>query len=139
MFNLIVKYNAWADGRDTIPLGRTLEYTDDNLRARFKPSGHLDLAPLIELPTLFMQESSGQGTEIARVGTIIRAQLAGANISLEYAYDLSVPAIPNSTLEGLATDLEIADFEFSRTHWAVKNAGPATETNRISDCRTREH
>jgi len=121
MFNLIVKYNAWAQGRDTIPLSRTLEYTEDGLVARFKPGGQLDLAALLALPTLFVQETSGQGTEAARVGAIIRARVAGSNIALDYTYDLGVPPIPSSALETLAGDLAINSFQFSRTHWAVKN------------------
>jgi hypothetical protein len=121
MFNLIVKYNAWAEGRDTIPLGRTFEFTEDDLVARFKPNGQLDLAALIELPTVFMQETSGQGTEAARVGTILRARVSGSNVALDYTYDLGIPPIPNANLEALSPDLQIADFQFSRTHWSVKN------------------
>ena len=92
---MIVKYNVWADGRDIISASRVFEYTDDHLVARFKPNGQLDFASLIELPTLFVQESSGQGNEVARVGTITRVRLSGSNVTLDYAYDLGTPGIPN--------------------------------------------
>lgn len=121
MFNMIVKYNVWADGRDTISASRVFEHTDDHLVARFKPNGQLDFASLIEPPTLFVQESSGQGNEVARVGTITRARLSGSNVTLDYAYDLGAPGIPNRVLQGLAADLDIDDFQFSRTHWSVKD------------------
>lgn len=122
MFNMIVKYSAWADGRDSIPSSRTFEYTDDDLVARFKPGGQLDFPALLELPTLFVQEISGQENQVARVGTITRARLSGSNVALDYAYDLAVSAIPNRVLQGFAPDLAAEDFEFSRTHWSVKNA-----------------
>ena len=121
MFNMIVKYSAWADGRDTIPGGRVFEYTEDQLVAQFKPNGQLDLPSFTTLPTLFVQESSGQGNEVARVGTITRARISGANVALDYAYDPGIPGFPNRVLQGLAIDLDIADFQFSRTHWAVKD------------------
>ena len=121
MFNMIVKYNAWADGRDTISAGRVFEHTEDHLVAQFKPNGHLDFLSLVALPTLFVQESSGQGNEVARVGTITRARLLGSNVTLDYAYDLGIPGIPNRVLQGLAGDLDIDDFQFSRTHWSVKD------------------
>lgn len=118
---MIVKYSAWADGRDSISSGRIFEYTDDVLVSRFKPGGQLDLPALLKLPTLFVQESSGQGNQVARVGTITRARISGSNVTLDYAYDLAVPAIPNSVLLGFAPDLDAEEFEFSRTHWSVKN------------------
>lgn len=121
MFNMIVKYNAWADGRDTISAGRVFEHIEDHLVAQFKPNGHLDFPSLVALPTLFVQESSGQGNEVARVGTITRARLSGSNVMLDYAYDLGIPGIPNRVLQGLAGDLDIDDFQFSRTHWSVKD------------------
>lgn len=120
MFNLLVQYQAWPEGRDTFPLGRALEYTDDALKARFAPRGALDLPALIQLPTLFVQETQGTGTEVARVGMILRARISGREVALEYAYEPDLPPVPNASLKALAADLDIEDFEFSRTHWAVK-------------------
>lgn len=120
MFNLIVKASGWANHRDSFPVGRVFEYTTDNFVQRFKPGGSLDLEALRNLPTLFMEETWRDGDQVAKVGTIIRASESGGNISLEYFYDPDIPAIPNSKLESIANELDIQDFEFSRTHWAVK-------------------
>ena len=122
MFNLLVKYDAWADGRDTMPSGRALEYTDQPLIDRFNPGGNLDLEALADLPTLFVHEIGGQAAQAARVGTIFRARMNGREIALDYTYDLGIPAIPNQTLQEFSADLHIADFEFSRTHWSVKDS-----------------
>jgi hypothetical protein len=123
MFNFLVKFQPWLDGRDTIPAERVFGYTDPSLVARFKPGGQLDVAALSALPTLFVQETSGQQDQAARVGTISRLRNNGGHLVIDYAYDLGIPAIPNRVLENFARDLDIADlFEFSRTHWAVKDA-----------------
>lgn len=121
MFNLIVKGSGWAEGRDTISGSRTFEYTEQHLIERFKPGGQLDFVTLATLPTLFVEETYGRGDQTARVGAITRARVSGRDIVLEFAYDPGVPAITNAVLQGFAAELDIEDFEFSRTHWAVKD------------------
>jgi hypothetical protein len=121
LFNLLVKFSAWGEGQDSISYGRLFEYTEKYLQNRFEVDGQIDFNSLVTFPTLFMQETSGAGDQVARVGTITRAKLSGGNIVLEYAYDLGVPSIPNAVLRTFATKLGIADVEFGRTHWAVKD------------------
>jgi len=121
VFNAIVKSNGWAEGRDVIDGGRAFEYTEQYLIERFKPEGQLDLATLATLPTLFVEETSGQGDQVARVGKITLARVSGRNITLEYVYDSAIPSITNKVLQGFAADLDIRDFQFSRTHWSVKD------------------
>lgn len=120
MFNLLVSGGGWAADRDTLPTGRVLEYTEDHLRARFKPDGQLDLQALLALPALFLEETSGRGEQIARVGTITRARVSGREIALEYFFDPSIPPLNNRRLAEFAAELDMDDFEFHRTHWSVK-------------------
>src|SRR4051812_40992277 len=105
------EFQPWGEARDTIPGGRALEYTDSSLVDRFKPGGHLDLAALSSLPTLFIQETSGQQDQAGRVGTISRVRDNSGSLVIDYSYDLSVPAIPNRILQQFARDLDIEDFE----------------------------
>lgn len=121
MFNLIVKASGWADRRDAFLRGRVFEHTEDLLIEKFKPNGRLDLDALKTLPTVFMEESWGDGAQFARVGTIVRANDSGGEIALEYFYDPDVPPISNQRMADMARELGINDFEFSRTHWAVKD------------------
>lgn len=122
MFNLLVSGNGWADGgRDTVPLGRLLEYTDDAVREQFFEAGAPDLEAMIQLPSLFLAETGGDAAQLARVGTILRARLNGREVTLEYAFDATVPPIPNQRLEQIFTDFDMDRFEFSRTHWAIKD------------------
>ncbi|MDX2029351.1 MAG: hypothetical protein SF339_01685 [Blastocatellia bacterium] len=120
MFNLLVSGAGWADRRDTMPTGRVLEYTDDAISARFMPNGQLDTAAVMALPTLFMAESFGEADPVARIGSITNIRLVDREVRLEYVYDPNLPLLRNSQLQRFAEQLDIADFEFHRTHWAVK-------------------
>lgn len=123
MFNLLMSGAGWEANRDTFGRGRALEYTEDALVARFKPGGILDLAAVVELPALFASETRHDDSQQpGRVGTLTRVRMVGNDYHLEYVFDPDIPAIPNSTLQAIAGELGIADWEFSRTHWAIKDA-----------------
>ena len=122
MFNLIVSANGWSPNRDSIKRSRVFEYTADALEKRFKPNDVLDVDMLLSLPTVFAPENSGSGEQFARVGRIIRVRQAATDLQLEYSYDPAVPPISNSTLAELASELDIGEWEMSRTHWAIKDA-----------------
>lgn len=122
MFHLLVKYAGWAQTRDSIPQGRVFEFTNDSLIEQFEPGGTLDTERITTLPALFVSETTGTGNQWARVGSIIRARIEGKEVNIEYRLDEGVLPIANSTLEKLSQELEIDSFEFSRTHWAIKNA-----------------
>lgn len=119
MFNLLVSGSGWADSRDTISVSRLFEYTDEAIVGQFRQGGTIDLQRLCSLPTLFMQEGV-RADQVARFATITHARIAGTDVALEYAVDGGLPAIPNSRIRDFAKELDIDDFEFSRTHWAVK-------------------
>jgi hypothetical protein len=121
MFNFLVSYSGWADGRDTISASRMLEYTKDSLKARLAPGGRTDFERLLRMPALFAQETAAADNPVARVGTIYRADVNGSDVLLEYAFDASIPPIPNDVLESLSSELGFDEWEFSRTHWAVKD------------------
>jgi hypothetical protein len=122
VFNLLVKYGAWGDGRDSMPTGRIFEYTAQALIDRFNPKGQLNFDALIQFPCLFVEETVGEGNQVARVGTIFRTRQNGRDVVIDYTYDTGVPGVPQATLKKLAQYFEIADFEFSRTHWAIKDS-----------------
>jgi hypothetical protein len=97
------------------------EYTDDNIADRFRNEGGPLLDRLTSLPCLFCEE--GTTDEIAYVGQINRARVTGRELSLEISVDAEVPPLKNSTIYENRMELDIReDFEFSRNHWAVKDA-----------------
>ena len=122
MFNLIVSGRGWASERDETPVDRLFEYTQPRIVERFKLASQGDLAALSGLPALFVDETVGNGEQqVARVGTIARARYSARSIALEYRFDSDGPKLTNAFLEAIARELDIEDFEFSRTHWAVKD------------------
>ena len=122
MYNLLVKSNGWSDSRDDMDSSRVFEYTESYLSEQFSSGGDIDLEKLSKLPCLFMQETWHDGSQQnARVGSIISAVKAGSSIKIEYAYDNSIPPLSNEQIKVVQSEFGIADFEFSRTHWAVKD------------------
>lgn len=120
MFNLIVKGAGWQPNQDVFPAERVLEDTSDASMERFSPDGVLDIQAVMSLPTIFMAE--GTDEELARVGTITGLRRNGVSYSVRYSVDPNLPPIPNSVIFSMADELGITNFEFSRTHWAIKEA-----------------
>lgn len=122
MYNLLVKGNGWSESRDEMDCSRVFEYTESYLGDRFKTNDTIEIDSLIKMPCLFMQETWHDGSQQnARVGTIVSAVKSGSVIRIEYAFDNSIPPLTNERIKEVAGEFGIADFEFSRTHWAVKD------------------
>ena len=122
LYNLLVKGNGWSDSRDEMDCSRVFEYTEDYLKERFRTGDRIDIDNLIRLPCLFMQETWHDGSQQnARVGTITNAVKSGGVFKLEYAFDNLIPPLSNEQLLEIASEFGLANFEFSRTHWAVKD------------------
>lgn len=120
MFNLIVSSGPESSLQGSITAGRVFEYTDDLFIDKFKPGGNLDIPSILSFPTLFMQE--GTGNEVARIVTLNRLERRGAEYRFRYSVDPEIPAITNAEIVDMATELGIADFEFHRNHWALKDS-----------------
>lgn len=120
MFNLLMFNVDWSSGRATVPMGRMFEYTDEHIAAQFRDGGNPLLNRLTSLPCLFCEE--GITDEIAYVGQINRARIAGRDLLLEISFDTEVPRLHNGMIYASRTELDMPhDFEFSRNHWAVKD------------------
>jgi hypothetical protein len=123
VFNLLMSGAGWEPNRDTFTRSRVLEYTSQLLQQEFMRNGALDVDAVTNIPALFASETCFRGTQDpARVGRLTRVRLVGTEYQFDYVLDPDIRPIPNSLLEGLARSLGIEDFEFSRTHWAIKEA-----------------
>lgn len=122
MFNLMVTAgdNAWEEGVYVWDRSRILEYTEDKIRESLQDLTENNLQLLSTLPTLFMYEQHAEGTP--RVGTIKRIQQRGSEFRVIFEFDEHLPPISPDAIVEHKWDLHLADFEFSRTHWAVKDA-----------------
>lgn len=121
VYNLIIKYQPWGNVRDRLDMQRIFESTDGLLAQRFNPLNADDRRALTELPTLLVQERGGQGSPCGQVATIHRALSDGGFMNLEYAFDADIPPIPTNRLMAAQANFGVGDdFEWSRTHWAIK-------------------
>ena len=121
MFNLIVSGGPWKRKRDTFERGRILEITDKDVENRFTSGGRLDFDAICKLPTLFATETT-YGSEPARVGAITRIKEIGKSVQLDYVLDPDIAPIANAKLVEMSNELDVHKFEFTRTHWAIKDA-----------------
>jgi len=119
MFNLIVAGGTRSNRQDTLDANRIFEYTDDWIRDAFRPDGNIDFIKLCSLPTLFMEE--GTTNEVARLGWLSRVEQIGRELRFQYAFDSDIPIISNAEIYELSDELQMADWEFTRNHWAIKD------------------
>lgn len=121
MFNVMVtgSDDAWEEGAYVWDVTRVLEHTAGAIREPLKTLTGPILEELAKLPTLFMYEQNAQGTP--RVGFIRRIQRRASEIRVIFEFDEAVPPLTTQAVLDLRWDLQLDDFEFSRTHWAVKD------------------
>ena len=134
MYNLLVQYIPWEGGSGTVELGRLFEYTDDGLANRFKRGDSVLLDEMIKFPCLFMQE--GTEDQIAHVGEITRIRPSNSDILIDYLLDPNIDPISNKVIFANREDFDIRKtFEFSRTHWALKDVDLFRTLLRLSQSR----
>jgi hypothetical protein len=120
VYHLLVSAFGW-ETRQSLGNDRIFEYTEDELVKTFKPNGVLDQHEISRIPALFVSEIGLDGSQLARVGNIIRIENRGKETRLEYHFDPDILPIPNTMLQQMSSELDIDRYEFSRTHWAIKN------------------
>lgn len=120
MYHLLVSASGW-ESRDLLSSDRIFEATQDRLAKVFKPNGVLDQSKISQIPALFVSEIRGSGSQFARVGNINKVENRGKEIRLEYHFDSDILPMPNAMLQKMSSELDIGEYEFSRTHWAIKD------------------
>lgn len=121
MYNLIMTASPgyWEQSPRTFIANRIFEYTDKFLKERFESLEGSALRELKSLPTLFAYESANK--EVARIGRIKGFRKRKREVWIEFELDEALPAITPTDLEELVLELNIEEWESSRTHWAVKD------------------
>lgn len=119
MYNLFVtaQDGAWDAQGYEYDRSRFLEYTPDDVAARFKDLKSSQLDALQKLPCLFAYE----GKKTMRVGSLLSIKIRGRSLLIEFKLDQSIPPILYSDIAPIRTLLDIRDWEMNRTHWAVKD------------------
>jgi hypothetical protein len=120
MYHLLVSASGW-ENRDLLSSDRIFENTEDSLVKIFKPNGVLSQSKIAQIPALFVSEIGLEGSQLARLGYINKVETRGKDMRLDYYFDSEIPPIPNTVLRKMSGELDINSYEFSRTHWAIKN------------------
>ena len=120
MYHLLVKCgeDSWAKSPATMPRSRFLEYSDDETRLRFSEFNEERIEELKEFPALFMCEGEESPTFL---GKILNLRFRGNEIVIHFERIQDVPDFPEGAIQSNSLALDIHDFEFYRTHWAIKN------------------
>ena len=121
MYNLLISASRkeWTGEPFILERDRVFEYTVDQLRQRFEGLTGERLVRLYSLPAIFAYEDFvGRA---AKIGRIEKVRHRGREIRIEYTLADRLPAIEPEMLKGLAWELDIAEWELNRTHWAVKD------------------
>ncbi len=122
MYHLLVKFDGWADKRDSLMRDRVFElgFSDPELSPRL-PDGSPALDRLPSGPALFVTEEGGSGPAVARLGVIRQARASGRRVEIDYDFDADLAPIPASSIVALSRELSIDPFELKHTHWALKS------------------
>jgi hypothetical protein len=95
------------------------EYTEDVIAARFQTLNDEQLKGLCALPTIFAYET-GIG-EDAQFGHVRKVRFLSKHLEIEYELARDASPIPHDLLIAEAVALDVAGWELSRTHWAIKD------------------
>ena len=121
MYSLIVsgyvedKFNSRID----VEKSRFLEYTAENFRSQLNNLSEEAKDCLKAWPCLLMQE--GRGNTVVHVTQITDIQVDRGIVHLTLAPISCSKTLFNDSLWKLRQELDIAEFEFNRNHWAVKD------------------
>lgn len=121
MYNLIVSgfVEDIFNSRFDIEQNRFLEYTSAKKRSQLMNLSTEAIECLKSWPCILMQE--GRAETVVHVAQIITINNDRSYISLTLSSVSSSSVIVNADLWRLRQELDIAEFEFSRNHWAVKD------------------
>jgi len=116
-YNLLISGNeeAWDNDSYILDLDRFLEYTEKDLKAKF---GKLDMSLINEIktyPSIFAYED--RCDKDASMGYITDVIVRQNKIKIIFRKE---DIITLENLRKLNFELDISDWEFSRTHWAIK-------------------
>lgn len=122
MYNLFITAQAgqWGKSACEYELGRAVrEYTDDVISEKYKALDKAAIAELMTFPCLFAYEQGVSGS--ARIGWLTAIKTRSRVVRVEYQLEENLPPISAAKVKELKLELDIGDWEMTRTHWAVKD------------------
>lgn len=121
MFNLFISFHpeSWDSSPYRYDGSRAVvEYTATEISERYKFFDENAIKELKSFPALFVTENESTPSRIGYI-TNIRPQKNSVTISFDF--DPILPALPSGAIEAMRVDIDLGDWELSRTHWAIKD------------------
>ena len=104
-----------------ISKSRFLEYTSDAITNQLESLSVEAIECIKSWPCILMRE--GRGQEVAHIVQITALQVDAGDIKLIVVPIAGSRILVNDALWKFRTELDIAQFEFNRNHWAFKDRG----------------
>jgi predicted nucleotide-binding protein len=119
MYSLFIGYAGPNDPDDSVEVSvsRFLEYTDDETQMRFRDLTGDAARTILEFPALFMHEHYEDGAFVADISAI---KQVGRAYKVDFRRNTEIGVISPDVISAAALELNIGEYEFYRTHWAVK-------------------
>ncbi|HCT7575864.1 TPA: nucleotide-binding protein [Enterobacter cloacae] len=121
MFNLLITSDeeGWATGRYVMSRSRSIvEYTAPEIIERYRDLNKKNIEELKKFPCLFVVEGEPVPSLI---GYITGIRLRDKEYVIEFKVDNSFPPLPPGTIKSIRADIDVGEWELSRTHWAIKD------------------
>lgn len=129
LYNLLISgnENAWESNSLIFDLDRCIvEYTEKDLIDRFAKLGKNEVNEIKNFPCIFAYEDyCNKDAFVGYIKDIIVRQI-GVKITFE-----KVEVLSKESLHKLQFELDIQDWEFNRTHWAIKKVNLYKELQSI--------
>ncbi len=119
MFSLIIYGNGemWSEPQPwSIDASRFLEYSCEEAMESFK--NRMNLEVLEQFPTIVTGEWGGNTSQVVRVGLVRNVRSTGREIRFSFEEQSHTT---DDLLDECQKELQLHDWECSRSHWAVKN------------------
>lgn len=129
IYNLLISGNeeAWESDSYILDLSRFLEYTEQDLKDRFSKLGNEVINEIITYPCIFAYEDGCERNSSIGYITDIMVRQGKVKITFQKEATLS-----SEDLHKLSFELDIDDWEFRRTHWAIKKVNLYKELQALS-------
>lgn len=127
MFNLLMAGNIEAFQGDPwiLERNRVFEHTINSIRNLYEELTPKQLSDIYDMPALMAYERSVDKN--ARLGRIDRVKVRPDSVCIHYSFIPELPEVTPDQFAGLAWELNIGNFEYFRTHWALKDVDLASE------------
>lgn len=121
MFNLFISYDdeSWNSHSYECERSRAIvEYTANEISERYKFFDENAIQELKSFPTLFVTENE---TTESKIGYITDIRLRDNSLIIDFEFDQILPSLPKGAIDKIRKDIDLGQWELSRTHWAVKD------------------